>query len=320
MTTFRQLLDQFEESAKTRTAKGRVFERFSEAFFRTDPYWSEQFDQVWSWTDWPGRGTRPDTGIDLVAQEAGTGRLVAIQCKFYSPDATLSWQHVSTFSGLLAHDDFAEGMIVSTAGSESSNVHANLNAHPKRVVFWRVDDFEESRVDWDQFRIDRPAELALRDPKALRPHQEKAIAAVREGFDVHDRGQLVMACGTGKTFTSLRLAERMVGAGGSVLFLVPSINLLSQAVLAWANDAVVPFGDLRGVLGRQGRCAHVRGGHERQRPRLPGVDRRCCVGGSGGGPVGSEALDGGVLDVPVDRRDHRRAGRRAGRVRPDHLR
>lgn len=241
MTTFRQLLDLFEESAKTRTAKGRTFERFCEAFFRTDPYWSEQFDEVWSWMDWPGRNNRGDTGIDLVAQEAGTGRLVAIQCKFYSPDATLSWGHVATFAGMLGQAEFAEGMIVSTAGSESSNVHGNLDLLPKRVVFWRVDDFEESRVDWDQFRIDAPAQLSLRDPKALRPHQDKAITSVVEGFDLHDRGQLVMACGTGKTFTSLRLAEQVVGAGGSVLFLVPSINLLSQAVLAWANDSKVPL-------------------------------------------------------------------------------
>lgn len=241
MTTFRQLLDQFEESAKTRSAKGRVFERFCEAFFRTDPLWSERFDAVWSWSDWPERGNRGDTGIDLVAREAGTDRLVAIQCKFYSPDAVLSWGHVATFAGMLAQPEFAEGMIVSTAGAESSNVHTNLQRHPKRVVFWRVDDFEESRVDWSQFRIDRPAELALRDPKALRPHQETAIGAVAEKFDLHERGQLIMACGTGKTFTSLRLAEQLVDAGGSVLFLVPSINLLSQAVLAWANDAVVPL-------------------------------------------------------------------------------
>ncbi len=162
VTTFRQLLDQFEASAKTRTAKGRVFEQFCEAFFRTDPLWSERFDAVWSWMDWPDRGNRADTGIDLVAREAGTGRLVAIQCKFYSPDAVLAWGHVSTFAGMLAQPEFAEGMVVSTAGAESANVHTNLQRHPKPIVFWRVDDFEESRVDWSHFRIDRPAELADR--------------------------------------------------------------------------------------------------------------------------------------------------------------
>lgn len=242
MTTFRQLLEQFEESAKTRAAKGRRFEEFCEAFFRADPYWRSQFDEVWSWMDWPGRDGRTDTGVDLVAREAGTERLWAIQCKFYSPDATLQWGHVSTFSGMLGQAEFDGGLVVSTAGTVSSKVTANLlDRHGKQARLWQVDDFELSRVSWDDFRIDKPAQLRLREPKRLRPHQEKAIVAVRDGFDIHDRGQLVMACGTGKTFTSLRLTEQMVGAGGSVLFLVPSINLLSQAVLSWANEAEVPL-------------------------------------------------------------------------------
>lgn len=242
MTTFRQLLDQFEESAKTRAAKGRRFEEFCEAYFKVDPLWEDRFEQVWSWMDWPDRDGRTDTGVDLVARERGTGKLWAIQCKFYSPDATLQWAHVATFSGMLGQGEFDRGMVVSTAGGVSSKVESNLlDRHGKQARLWQVDDFEMSRVSWDDFRIDKPAQLQLREPKRLRPHQEKAILAVREGFDLHDRGQLIMACGTGKTFTSLRLAEQMVGPGGTVLFLVPSISLLSQGVLAWANEAEVPL-------------------------------------------------------------------------------
>jgi predicted helicase len=242
MTTFRQLLDQFEASAKTRTAKGRRFEEFCKSYFQVDPYWQDLFDQVWSWMDWPGRDGRTDTGVDLVAREAGTGKLWAIQCKFYSPDATLQWGHVATFSGSLGQGEFDHGLVVSTAGSVSSKVGTNLlDRHGKPAQLWQVDDFEMSRVDWDDFRIDKPAQLRLREPKRLRPHQENAVLAVEEGFELRDRGQMIMACGTGKTFTSLRLAEQMVGAGGSVLFLVPSINLLSQAVLSWANEAEVPL-------------------------------------------------------------------------------
>ena len=241
MTTFRQLLDQFEESAKTRTAKGRRFEEFCEAYFQADPLWTERFDAVWSWMDWPGRNGRADTGVDLVAREVGSGNLVAIQCKFYAPSATLDWGHVSTFVGMLGQPEFTSGLLVSTAGKESKNVQPNLDNNGKDVRIWRVADFEESRIDWDQFRLDEPNRLNLVDAKQLRPHQEKAVLAVEEGFELNNRGQLVMACGTGKTFTSLRLAESQVGAGGSVLFLVPSINLLSQAVKSWANDAVVPL-------------------------------------------------------------------------------
>jgi predicted helicase len=241
VTTFRQLLDAFDRAAKTRVAKGRRFEEFCEAFFQKDPLWVEQFDAVWAWMDWPGRQGRADSGIDLVAQERGTGHLVAIQCKFYSPDATLSWTQVSTFVALASRDEFRYGIIVSTAGAESANLTANLEQHHKPIRLWRVQDFEESAVDWDQFNIERPTQLNVFDAKELRDHQKAAIEDVVAGLADHDRGQLVMACGTGKTFTSLRLSERTVGAGGTVLFLVPSINLLSQSVKAWAADAEVPL-------------------------------------------------------------------------------
>ena len=248
-TTFRQLLDQFDESAQTRTAKGRRFEQFCEAFFELHQAAGYDFDEVWSWMDWPGRHGQTDTGIDLVARERGSGDLVAVQCKFYSPQATLSWSSVSTFVGMLGQPEFASGLIVSTAGAESANLHTNIRHHAKPIRVWRVADFEASAVDWDQFRIDRPEQLALREPKHLRPHQEQAIADVAEEFKRHRRGQLIMACGSGKTFTSLRLAEQLVGAGGSVLFLVPSINLLSQAVKAWATDALERLASFAVLLG-----------------------------------------------------------------------
>ena len=241
MTTFRQLLQQFDESAKTRTAKGDRFEDFCEAFFKLGQAAGYDFDEVLPWDDWPSRAGLGDTGIDLVARERGSGDLVAIQCKFYSPQATLSWSSASTFVGMLGQPEFASGLLVSTAGAESANLHANIQRNAKPIRVWRVEDFEDSAVDWDQFRIDRPTQLALRDPKQLRPHQEQAIADVSHEFETHSRGQLIMACGTGKTFTSLQLAERLVGVGGSVLFLVPSINLLSQAVKAWAGDATAPL-------------------------------------------------------------------------------
>ena len=237
MTTFRQLLEQFDESAKTLTAKGRRFEEFCEAFFKLGQAAGYDFDEVWSWPDWPGREGRGDTGIDLVARERGSGGLVAIQCKFYSPQATLSWANASTFVGMLGEPQFSSGLIVSTAGSESANLHSNIQRNAKPIRVWRVEDFEESAVDWNLFRIDRPAQLALREPKHLYPHQKQAIADVTNGFANHPRGQMIMACGSGKTMTALTIAEQFVGAGGSVLFLVPSINLLSQSVKAWAGDA-----------------------------------------------------------------------------------
>src|SRR5699024_9399381 len=98
-------------------------------------------------------------------------------------------------------------------------------------------DLEASIVDWEEFSWARPEVLPVTDKKKLRPHQRAAIEDVTTGLATDDRGKLIMACGTGKTFTSLRLAENMVGAGGSVLFLVPSISLLSQTLREWATEA-----------------------------------------------------------------------------------
>ncbi len=241
MTTFSQLLEQFDNAAKTTAAKGRRFERFCQTFLQVDPFWSAQFAEVWTWDEWPGRDGRVDTGIDLVARKAGSDDLVAVQCKFYSPSATLSWTNVSTFAGMLGSPEFSEGLLISTAGRVSDHVTNNLDSNEKATRIWGVEDFEQSRVDWSQFSIKNPTSLVLGPQKTLRPHQVAAIEDVIGGFTEHDRGQLIMACGTGKTLTSLRLAEQTVGPGGTVLFLVPSINLLSQTVLAWANDAEVPL-------------------------------------------------------------------------------
>src|SRR6185312_1823327 len=56
-----------------------------------------------------------------------------------------------------------------------------------------------------------------------------------------DRGKLIMACGTGKTFVALKVAETLAGKGGRVLFLVPSLALLSQALTEWTQEAATPL-------------------------------------------------------------------------------
>ena len=48
-----------------------------------------------------------------------------------------------------------------------------------------------------------------------------------------------MACGTGKTFTALRIAEEIAGLGGRVLYLVPSIGLFSQTMREWAEQKAI---------------------------------------------------------------------------------
>ena len=86
-----------------------------------------------------------------------------------------------------------------------------------------------------------PEELSLRaEPFSLRHHQQDAFDDVLQGFAEHDRGKLIMACGTGKTFAALRIAEEIAGSGGRVLYLVPSISLFQQSMREWAEQKKVP--------------------------------------------------------------------------------
>jgi len=207
----------------------------------TDPQYAERFDQVWRWSEWPGHGHRPDRGIDLVARERETGRLCAVQCKFYDPAHQLSKPDIDSFLAESGRMEFDSRLIVST--TEKWNRAAEQTVEEQRVPVSRIglDYLLDSTVDWDQFDFSTPDVMTLKGRKQLRPHQRTALGHVVEGFETHDRGKLIMACGTGKTFTSLKIAERLAGAGGRVLFLVPSIALLSQSLREWTGESEVPI-------------------------------------------------------------------------------
>jgi predicted helicase len=240
-TTIHDILHELYASSTDERDKGDKFERLIAAYLRTDVSWSDRFSNVWLWMDWPGRLGKPDTGIDLVAEERETGGLTAIQCKFYDPTHTLQKSDIDSFFTASGKAPFAGRMIVSTTDKWSGNAEEALRDQQIPVTRLRVQDLDESSIDWSQFSLRRPEVMRRKDKKALRPHQSFALARVREGFQAHDRGKLVMACGTGKTLTSLRMAEDMVSPGGTVLVLVPSISLLSQILKEWTAEAVVPI-------------------------------------------------------------------------------
>ncbi|SLN01207.1 putative helicase [Brachybacterium faecium] len=232
--TAMKLLDKLYFSSTNETDKGTKFERLTQSFLQTDPIWAAQFEKVWMWDQWPGRWG-PDTGIDLVAERRDGGR-TAIQCKFYDPRSRVSKADIDTFLSASGRSGFTERLIVSTTSHWGSNAEAAIREQSIPVRRIGLDDFEQSRIDWGVFDPATPTVLELSGSSDLRPYQRTAIEQVTEGFETEDRGRLIMACGTGKTFTSLRLAEEYVGSRGTVLFLVPSIALLSQALREWTNN------------------------------------------------------------------------------------
>lgn len=235
------LLDRLYYSATTEREKGDLFERLIRRFLLTDPQYAERFDQVWRWSEWPAHGNRPDRGIDLVAHERETGRLCAVQCKFYDPEHSLSKPDIDSFLAESGRAEFDSRLIVST--TDKWNRAAQQTVQEQRVPVSRIglDYLLGSTIDWDQFDFSTPDVMTLKVGKQLHPYQRTALEDVVRGFQTHDRGKLIMACGTGKTFTSLKIAERIAGAGGRVLFLVPSIALLSQSLREWTGESEIPI-------------------------------------------------------------------------------
>ena len=236
------ILDGLYFDARTQRGKGTAFERLVRQFLLTDPRHAERFDEVWMWSDWPERGARPDRGIDLVARERETGELCAVQCKFYDPDTgVITKGDVDSFLAESGTGEFTSRLFVSTTEHWNSAAEETVSRQAIPVSRVGLEDLFNSTIDWDSFSLETPEVMVRTGGKSLREHQKRALDAVTTGMSTTDRGKLIMACGTGKTFTSLRIAEAMAGPGGRVLFLVPSIALLSQTLMEWSAESEVPL-------------------------------------------------------------------------------
>ena len=226
--------------------KGDRFERLMQAYLTVEPQYAELYTDVWMWTDYPQRGTRKDTGIDLVARARDTGELTAIQCKFFDPATTVTKPMLDSFLAASSKNfdgkpEFSARLVISTSDNWGSNAEDAVENQNPPVQRLRVQDLDDSSIDWTVFSLAKPGELMKKAAKQPFPHQLKAIQNVVTGFGSADRGKMIMACGTGKTFTSLKLVEEIVPRGGTVLFLVPSISLLSQTLKEWTIESAVPL-------------------------------------------------------------------------------
>lgn len=234
--TIHELLEDLRRASLDERDKGDRFERLVKAYLSNEPEWTARFENVWLWNEWPGRGNRPDTGIDLVADRRDGEGLAAIQCKFYSEGHKVAKSDIDSFISASAKAEWTERYVFDTAAGWTGNAEETLEGVAQRIDIASLDD---ARVDWSQYSWSKPDEVELATAHQPRRHQKAAIDAVTAGLAEHDRGKMIMACGTGKTFTALRLAERQVGEGGTVLFLVPSIQLLSQSLREWMAQSEV---------------------------------------------------------------------------------
>ncbi|MFG2016902.1 DEAD/DEAH box helicase [Actinomadura geliboluensis] len=241
------MLKAIRDNSSVNRDRGTRFEELMVRYLSTDPQWSEQFSRVWMWADWPGaEQDKRDTGIDLVAQDRETGGFCAIQCKFYEPQHTVRKEDIDSFFTASGKGGFTRRLIISTTDKWSDHAEAALKDQQIPVNRLGLADIAASPLEW-HLATTAEAEIGmtLRAKKSPRAHQREAIDDVFAGFAEHNRGKLIMACGTGKTFTALKIAERLqqerakAGQGDhtTVLFLVPSIALLSQSLREWSNEA-----------------------------------------------------------------------------------
>lgn len=248
LSSLTDLLDTFRKTAVSGREKGTYFERLVKAYLLHEPFYADLYGgQVWLWEEWRAVAGKkelgdvgPDAGIDLVAETA-TGELHAIQAKFYAEDATLTLDNFATFLAATGKKTFSRGLIFLTATKSTVNLKKAMEGREHPISLITLQELEASQIDWSKFGKGVRDSITLRPKKKLMPHQIDAVQNVMKGFKEAERGKLIMACGSGKTFTSLKIAEKTVGAGGRVLFLVPSLALLSQALTEWSQDAETPL-------------------------------------------------------------------------------
>lgn len=236
--TFDNLVHQINELAGTQRDRGTYFEYLARAYFQNEPTYKNEFKNVWMLADVPeGFGIpKVDLGVDLVAEKY-TGELVAIQAKFYNHSIQKS--NIDSFLGELGKDYYESGIIVASTDKWGKNAEKAL-ANRSDVIRIGLSDLRNSQIDWSKFSFESPEVVTVKAKKKLRYYQKSAIQSALNHFKENDRGQLIMAPGTGKTFTSLKIAEAMAKEAKkeqyTILYLVPSIQLLTQTLRGWNND------------------------------------------------------------------------------------
>ena len=249
--SFNSILEKYRKISFSERDKGDRFERLMQAFLQTDPLYAYRFKNVWLWNKFHGKsdlgGT--DTGIDLVAL-THEGDYWAIQCKCYQEDAIIDKPAVDSFLSTSSREFkneqmktvcFSQRLWISTTNHWGPNATEAIKNQRPPVSCYSLNDLQEAAVDWEKLEEGIHGDDSRLAKKPVFPHIYQVRASVNEYYKTQDRGKLIMACGTGKTIASLKIAEYETHGTGLILFLVPSISLLSQTLREWSTQADEPI-------------------------------------------------------------------------------
>lgn len=251
MTSFQNILNQFRKEATTEKDKGTRFERLMQLYLQTEPFYASRFKNVWLWNEFPFRQDLggQDTGIDIVTRTTH-GAYWAVQCKCYQESTTIGKADVDSFLTTAGRSFINENGIttrfehclwISTTNKWGSNAEEAIKNHTPAVSRISLYHLQNSSVNWEKLMQGMFGQESVKPKHKPLEHQKEAIAAAVEYYQTADRGKLIMACGTGKTFTSLKIAEQLTKGEGLILFLVPSIALLGQTLEEWITHAEHPI-------------------------------------------------------------------------------
>ncbi len=196
--------------------KGSLFEKISKQFLQEHDS-ANEYESIDLWYDWKLRGNERDKGIDIVIQTASK-EYIAVQCKFHQN--SISYNDISPFLTQLLSGvgevRFKKGIIISTSKLTRAALEEieQIRSTGMGIDIDEIteEDFIYSQIDWEKFDPTQTQdELPLCDKKKPRSHQTEAIKATKEYFSSpkNTRGKLIMACGTGKTYTSLKIMEAL---------------------------------------------------------------------------------------------------------------
>lgn len=249
MATFWSIIQDIRKKAYTEHDKGTRFERLICNYLKTSKKYEILLKEVWLWNEFPYRKEfgGSDTGIDLVALTKD-GHYWAIQCKCYADDTVINKAAVDSFlstsSRQFVDDNFEQQSFSSRLWFATNNKwgknakEAFENQNPPAYIINSWDVADDETVDWDELDAGLFGSTAVKRRKiSPKKHQETALANAAKYYKTHDRGKLIMACGTGKTYTSLCLVEQETQNKGLILVLVPSIALINQTLNEWQSCA-----------------------------------------------------------------------------------
>ena len=250
---FEYFLNKFS-SMKSQRDKGTVFEKAVIYFLENDAVFKQQFKKIFTWKQWVKHYesihgtielTQADEGIDLVGWQRDDSTYVAIQCKFKNFNKKLYKSDLDSFFSTVDSDVgrkyFCRSIIVDTSAGWSDKL-TNRFALTNTFTRLTLNDINSADyINWKDYFVNK--KVTHKPIKELYDYQKDALREVVNKFNKRNdknkpttRGKLIMACGTGKTFVSLKITEKLIKNKGLVLFLVPSLALINQTVREWCEN------------------------------------------------------------------------------------